>query len=164
MPSRLVSVFSPEEVQAGNVICRRRQTNNIDSVMFKCNQDYRIRVQLAEVGSRHWFDVIVNIAELDDEKAREAIAIATKLALAIEENIKEILFKYEKSLFSWLSGLSFSLAARLPAINIEVQRREEERQRRAQKSAPNTLSVNIGRFVNLIITNKRTEEEEWVIE
>ena len=155
MSFRLVSVFVPEEVKAGNIICRKRQTSDIDSVMFECDGDYRVKVQLAEVGSRHWFNVVVNIAELDDEKAREAIAVAAKLALVIEENIKEILFKYEKSLFSWLSSLSFLLAAGLPAINIEVQRREEERQREARKRAPNTLSINIGRFVNLIITNKR---------
>ena len=156
MSFKLVSVFVPEEVQAGNIVCRKGQTSSIDSAVFECDRDYRIKVELAEVGSRHWFNVVVNIAELDDEeKAREAIAVAAKLALAIEENIKEILFRYEKSLFNWLSGLSFSLTAGLPTINIEAQRREEGRQGQARKKEPNTLSVSMGRFVNLVITSRR---------
>ncbi len=159
MTSRLVRTFTPEEVQVGDLICHG-QANDADSVIFECNRRYRVKVQLARVGSEHWFDVIVNIADLNREEAREAIAVAVKLALTIEDTIKEILFKHEKN---WLRlfDVSFSLTGLIPSLNAKVQREEERNQGQAQKSAPYTLSMRLGRFVNLVISSRR---KEWPIE
>jgi glutaminase len=156
MPNNLISVFVPEKFSINNKECQVSDTYT-DSIVFKC-ENYKIFVKLADIGSRHWFDVKVNIAELNTNDAKEAIAIATKLALEIEKNIRQTLFKYDRSFLDILSKIDLSIAAALfafPVINIKPRRRSSQRVERAQKEAVNTISMKVGMFVNLVITTKR---------
>ena len=163
----LVETLLPRDYILDNVarMTSRRCDLNDSSygIVIRCN-NYKVKVDVAKVGSDYWFDIVAYVADCNEPSCiEEALRIAGNISLCIEEKMIDILMsrntRYFRRLREFLSNVSITLNA-FPFIGVQVTGPQEEQQgtRRIEntgKEQPGVLTVRVGPFTKITVNFRK---------
>jgi len=159
----LVKIFLSENdlKQIVNGECSISDSNNGKKIDCK---KYNVFVKVAKVGSNNWIDVEARVANCNELQCiKEALEVAGKISLRIEENIFEILIpqnteEYTGRLISRLRRLFSNVSISVNAftfIGVQISGQQTSRggttHTETSKEQPGMLTVKMGPFTRIIV-------------